>query len=122
MDFADHRAIYLQVGDYICEKILQNEWLDNAKIPSIREIAIILEVNPNTVVKAYNDLENNHIIHKERGIGYFVTNGARETIKQLKRKTFLARDLPNIFKTLKILEIDVKDLEKIYLEGNHENE
>lgn len=122
MEFADHRAIYLQVGDYISEKILQNEWLDNTKIPSIREIAITLEVNPNTVVKAYNDLESNHIIHKERGIGYFVTSGARETIKQLKRKVFLARDLPNILKTLKILEIDLKDLEKIYSESNHENE
>jgi DNA-binding transcriptional regulator YhcF (GntR family) len=122
MEFTDHRAIYLQVGDYICERILQNEWTDNTKIPSIREIAITLEVNPNTVVKAYNDLEGNHIIHKERGIGYFVTSGARETIKQLKRKVFLERDLPNIFKTLKLLQIDIKDLEKFYQEEHHENE
>lgn len=113
MEFTNHRAIYLQVGDYICEKILQTEWGDNTKIPSIREIAITLEVNPNTVVKAYNDLESKGIIYKERGIGYFVASGARETIKQIKKQIFLERDLPEILRTLKLLEIDIKDLEKM---------
>ena len=51
------QAIYLQIADYVCEKVLLKEWLAEDKIPSVRELAVQLEVNPNTVARTYEFLK-----------------------------------------------------------------
>ena len=53
MEFGKDQAIYLQIADLICENILSGEWAAETKIPSVRELAINLEVNPNTVMRTY---------------------------------------------------------------------
>ncbi|HRN58369.1 MAG TPA: GntR family transcriptional regulator, partial [Agriterribacter sp.] len=50
MQFKDSQSIYLQIADYVCEKILLGEWKAEQRIPSVRELAVQLEVNPNTVM------------------------------------------------------------------------
>ena len=50
-NFGDNRPIYLQISGWICEKILRGEWVADQRIPSLRELGVLLEVNPNTVVR-----------------------------------------------------------------------
>ena len=73
MEFDQHKPIYLQIADAICERILTGIWPEGGRIPSVRECGISLEVNPNTVARSYDELSTDGIIHNKRGIGYFVS-------------------------------------------------
>jgi len=114
MKFDDKKPIFIQIADIICEKILKKELNEEDKIPSIRELAIELEVNPNTILKAYNYLQDLNIIENRRGLGYFVAkNGFENTITHL-RNEFFDYDLPIFFKKMALLKIDLNDLQKKY--------
>lgn len=114
MSFQTKKAIYLQIADFVCEKILLSIWKEKEKIPSIRELAISLEVNPNTVTRTYAFLEEKNIINIERGIGYFVSEKARKNTLELKKEEFLVDDLPNIFKSMDLLNISMDDFKQLY--------
>lgn len=114
MEFKPQQPIYLQIADYVCEQILCKIWQDSDKISSIRELAVDVAVNPNTVARAYEYLEEQEIIYKQRGIGYFVNNNAHKKIIRLKKDTFLRNELPILFKTLQLLNIDFEELKILY--------
>ena len=73
MTFTNDKAIYLQMADRVCDEILADKFQDDDRIPSVREYAVLLEVNTNTAVKAYDELARANIIYNKRGLGYFVT-------------------------------------------------
>lgn len=114
MEFKSKKAIYLQIADYVCETILRKEWKINEKIPSIREIATTLEVNPNTVTRTYSYLEEQGVIKMQRGVGYFVTENALEIILSLKKQEFFNEDLPRLFHLMKLMNIDISEINKLY--------
>lgn len=114
MNFQTKKAIYLQIADFVCEKVLLSIWKEKEKIPSIRELAISLEVNPNTVMRTYAFLEEKNIINLERGIGYFVSDKARINTLKLKKEEFLTEDLPSIFKSMDLLNISIDDFKQLY--------
>lgn len=114
MDFLQNQAIYLQIADLICERILQKHWKVGEKIPSIRELAIDLEVNPNTVAKTYGYLETERIIVKERGIGYYVADNAQMSILKIKQDLFYKQELPLFFKKITLLKISFKELQDLF--------
>jgi len=114
MDFQGQKAIYLQIADYVCEQILLKQWQEQAKIPSVRELAVNLAVNPNTVMRTYSFLEENNIIETRRGVGYFVVTDAYRRALEWKREEFLQQDLPYFFKTLDLLQIDQQQLISLY--------
>ncbi len=116
MDFRTDQAIYLQIADYICEMILSGKWPEGDKISSIRELAVDIEVNPNTVLRTYAHLQEREIIFNQRGRGYFVSDGALVKTRKLMKDTFVKNDLPRLFKTLAVLDMSVKDIEKLYQE------
>jgi len=110
MKFDNKKPIFIQIADIVCEKILKSEFKENDKIPSIRELASELEVNPNTVVKAYNYLQEFNIIENKRGLGYFVsTNGFEHTLNYLKDE-FFNQELPIFFRKVCLLKIDINEL------------
>jgi GntR family transcriptional regulator len=119
MDFQQRQAIYLQIADLICEKILRKEWQAKDKVPSIRELAIEIEVNPNTIVKSYSYLETKNIIFKQRGIGYFVAEDGYKNTVELKKTAFFAQELPLFLKAMELLGITFDDLTAIG--GGNEN-
>ena len=82
MEFDQHKPIYLQIADAICERILTGQWPEGDRIPSVRECGVSLEVNPNTVARSYDELSTEGIIHNKRGIGYFVSPGAKSVIRE----------------------------------------
>lgn len=114
MDFEKKQAIYLQIGDHICENILTGRWNEGERLPSTREMAVSMEVNPNTVMRTYTYLQDKGIIYNKRGIGYFVADSARENVLDIKRTDFIHTVLPSLFKTMDLLKIKFRDLEKYY--------
>lgn len=116
MDFEKKQAIYLQIGDHICENILTGTWAEGERLPSVREMAVNIEVNPNTVMRTYTYLQEKGIIYNKRGIGYFVSDNARENVLNMRRTDFVEKDLPSLFKAMDLLEIDLDDLKAYYEE------
>ena len=101
MKFKESKSIYLQIADRICDEILQGQYTEEERIPSVREYAATVEVNANTVVRTYDYLQGQEIIHNKRGIGYFVSAGAKDRIIALRKNTFLHEDLPEFFRQVK---------------------
>ncbi len=114
MDFRSDQAIYLQIADFIIEMILTGKWPEDEKIPSIRDLAVEIEVNPNTVMRTYNQLQADGIIYNRRGIGYFVGEQARENARAIKKQEFINSDLPRLFKTMHLIDLSLDDLELLY--------
>jgi len=116
MEFNDKAAIYLQIADYMCDNILMGSWKANEKIISIRELAVELEVNPNTAMRAYEYLQSRGIIYNKRGIGYFVSEDASTKVKSHLKEEFISQSLPTFFKNIFQLEISLDELAKMYEE------
>lgn len=110
MEFRDNEAIYLQIAGYVSENILLGRWAVEQRIPSVREIAVDLQVNPNTVVRAYELLQQQGVIENKRGIGFFTNTDAVDKIKLFKKERFLQQDLPEFFKTIYLLNIELHDI------------
>lgn len=110
MQFKDSQSIYLQIADYVCEKILLGEWKAEERIPSVRELAVQLEVNPNTVMRTFDFLQQQEIIYNQRGIGYFVTATAREQALGYRKEEFLQKDLPGVFRNMYLLGMNTEEL------------
>ena len=111
MEFNEPRGIYLQIADQICVRILQKEWNVNERIPSIRELAVELAVNPNTVTKSYQVLLDREVIINQRGKGYFVSAGAAAKVLSLMKTEFIQEELPRLVRAMNVLGIDIKELE-----------
>jgi len=114
MDFRDNEAIYLQIAGYISENILLGKWLEEQKIPSVRELAVELQVNPNTVMRTYEFLQNQEVIYNKRGIGFFVAPGSDRKVKAYRKERFLQQDLPEFFRNIFLLDIGLEELQERY--------
>ncbi len=114
MIFTNDKPIYVQMGDRLCDEILAGKYRDDDRIPSVREYAVLLEVNTNTAVKAYDELARANIIYNKRGLGYFVTPGAKAQILKERKGTFLKERLPELFRQMELLGITIEDVVKAY--------
>ncbi|MCY4453587.1 MAG: GntR family transcriptional regulator [Immundisolibacterales bacterium] len=110
MEFSEPKGIYLQIADQIRERVVEGDWLPGERIPSIRELAVELGVNPNTVTKSYQRLTDRGIISSRRGLGYFVSDEARERALREMKDEFLRDELPRIVRTMQLLEIGPDEL------------
>ena len=117
MEFRQNQAIYLQIADHITERILSGTWAEGERIPSIREMSEDIVVNPNTVMRSYAYLQDLGIIYNQRGIGYFVAEDAHQKTLELKKKNFIRRDLPRIFRTMDLLHLTCEDLRTLQEEN-----
>jgi GntR family transcriptional regulator len=112
MEFNRERSIFLQIADMICENILSRKWKNGERIPSVREMAVAIEVNPNTVMRTYTFLQEKGILSNKRGIGYFASEDAYRNALKFKKEEFLERDLPRFLRTLRLLDLNLNDIEK----------
>ena len=108
--FTNDKPIFQQMADRLCDEILALTYQDDDRIPSVREYAVMLEVNTNTAVKAYEQLSRENIIYNKRGLGYYVTPGAREQILKQRRKAFLEQQLPELFRQMNLLGLGIEDV------------
>lgn len=114
MEFNENQSIYLQIADHFCENILAGKWNPGDRIPSVREIAVDIEVNPNTVVRTYNYLQDKGIIFNKRGIGYFVSEDGLEKTRVLRKEVFFTQELPRMFKEMHLLNLTLEDIQVQY--------
>lgn len=112
MEFNEHKPIYLQISDTICDKIIGDEWREEERIPSVRELGITLGVNPNTIMRTYEHLQTTEIIYNKRGVGYYVATGAKSNIICLQRDQFIKEELPKITKRMNLLGLKPEEIFK----------
>lgn len=116
MNFKESKAIYLQIADRIADEILLGHYPEEERIPSVREYAAVVEVNANTVMRSIDYLQSQNIIYNKRGIGYFVSVGAKKLILSLRREIFMKEELTYFFRQLSTLDIPMEDIAKMYRE------
>jgi DNA-binding transcriptional regulator YhcF (GntR family) len=114
VDFKDRQSIYWQIAERICEEILQGKWREGERIPSVRDLAISLQVNPHTILRSYEYLQNKHIISNKRGLGYSVAPLGKEQIMAYRKDRFIESDLPLLFATLELLNMSLEEVQALY--------
>lgn len=114
MNFRETKAIYLQIADRICDEILLGQYVEEARIPSVREYASTVEVNANTVMRSYDYLQSHGIIYNKRGIGYFVSPLAINHILTLRKEFFMMEEVDYFFKQLSSLGVTAEELSSMY--------
>ena len=112
MDFKKQKPIYQQIADSLCERIVCGELPAEERMPSVRDVAVQLGVNPNTVMRTFEYLQQAEIIYNKRGMGYFLATDAREKINGLHRKEFLEEELPAFIQKMKLLNLTFDDLKQ----------
>jgi len=118
MEFSQPKGIYQQIADQIRDRILAGEWHDGERIPSVRELAISIGVNPNTVNKSYQALLDRALIENQRGLGYFVSTDAKQKILDEIKSEFVRDELPRVFRTMRLLGMRVEDLAEYFARDN----
>ncbi|MCO5936040.1 GntR family transcriptional regulator [Mucilaginibacter sp. RB4R14] len=114
MDFREKQAIYLQIAEYVCDQILLKHWQCGNKILSIRDLAVMMEVNPNTVQRAYDFLQQREIITNKRGIGYFADDDAVNRVVSFRKEQFIENELPLFFRNIYLLNVPIEDISVRY--------
>ncbi len=125
MEFNTDKSIFLQIADNITEKVASGTFPSGEKIPSVREMASEVGVNPNTIMRTYNELQNMQIIENRRGIGFFVKPEARDLVLGKKKEDFFRKILPEVIQQAQVLGITSEELKKhieqLSNRNNHEN-
>lgn len=111
MEFKNSKSIALQIADSLSERILHGKISIEERIPSVRELAAEMGVNPNTIVRSYAELQVKGIISNQRGIGYFVEKDAKKIIEEWRRQEFFDTELPEFVHQMNLLGISYADLE-----------
>lgn len=114
MEFRESQPIYLQIAEFVSEKILLKEWKPDERIPSVRELAISLQVNPNTVMRTYEFLQQKDIIYNQRGVGLFVSENAYKSALTYRRGEFIQKEMPSFFRSMTLLQIEIEELEPLF--------
>ena len=112
MEFKNHKPIFLQIAELICDEILHGHYPEGERMPSVREYAAEVEVNVNTVVRSFDWLSQQDIIASRRGMGYFVSQGAKEVIRRNLREAFFRETLPELIQQMQKLGITVEEVEQ----------
>jgi DNA-binding transcriptional regulator YhcF (GntR family) len=92
------------------EQVLAGELKEEDRVPSVRDVAEAMGVNPNTVMRTFEYLQGAEIIYNRRGVGYFVSPDAQQKILEKQRREFIEDDLPIIKQKMNMLGINLKEL------------
>ena len=105
MEFRKQKSIYQQIADRLMDQLLAGTPPADERMPSVRDVAVSLGVNPNTVMRSFDYLQQEGIIYNRRGVGYFASPDAKEKILAIQRREFLEEDLPVIKQKMRLLGI-----------------
>jgi GntR family transcriptional regulator len=106
----DSQPIYRQLRDQVIAMILDGVLNDGDPLPSVRNVAAEYRVNPLTVLKAYQQLADEHLVEKRRGLGMFVYSGARDLLLKSERERFMTEQWPAVRATIQRLGLTAQDL------------
>ena len=111
-EWNDGQPIYRQLRDRVVAMILDGVLKEGDPLPSVRNVATEYRINPLTVLKGYQELVDEQLVETKRGLGMFVTAGARNRLLQGERQKFLAQEWPRIAEMIQRLGITPKQLLK----------
>jgi GntR family transcriptional regulator len=111
-EWNDSQPIYRQLRDRVVALILDGVLKEGDPLPSVRNVATEYRINPITVLKSYQELVDQDLVEKRRGLGMFVKAGARDRLLQGERERFLAEEWPRVYATIQRLGLKPKDLLK----------
>lgn len=114
MRFREGQAIHEQIVDYVVDEILARRWSEERRLPSVREMAVELGVNPNTVQRSYGRLQDLELIYNKRGIGHFVAPDAPRRAHELRRRRLESEMLPDLFREMRSLDLGIEDIERAW--------
>src|SRR5438093_5901551 len=111
-EWNESQPIYRQLRDRVVAMILDGVLKEGDALPSVRNVAAEFRVNPLTVLKGYQQLVDEELVEKRRGLGMFVKAGARDLLLEGEREKFLAEEWPRISATIQRLGVTPKELLK----------
>ena len=120
-DFHTSQPIFVQIRQRLTEMILRGSVGEGEALPSVRQIAADLSVNPLTVTKAFEALVDVGVVEKRRGLGMFVKQGARAELLVHERDKFLKEDWPRIAAQIKALDLDLSSLMSSFTAAKGQN-
>ena len=109
-EWNDNQPIYRQLRDRVVHMILDGVLKEGDPLPSVRNVAAEYRVNPLTVLKAYQELVDEELVEKRRGLGMFVKDGAHKALLKCERQKFLSEHWPRVHATIQRLGLNPKEL------------
>ena len=106
----DNAPIYRQLRDHVVAMILDGVLKQGDALPSVRQVAADFQLNPITVSKAYQELVDEQLVEKRRGLGMYVSEGARDALMRSERDRFLSEEWPLLYARLKRMNLDLSTL------------
>ena len=112
LEWKEDQPIYRQLRDKVAAQIIKGSIKEGEPLPSVRSVAVDLRINPLTASKAYQELVDEELVEKKRGLGMFVIKGAQSKLLNLEKKKFLEEGWAPVACRISALGLDVKDLIK----------
>jgi len=109
-EWNDNQPIYRQLRDRVVAMILDGVLKEGDALPSVRTVAADYRLNPLTVLKGYQELVDEELVEKKRGLGMYVKDGARTLLLKGERQKFLAEEWPRVQETIQRLGLNAEDL------------
>jgi GntR family transcriptional regulator len=109
-EWNDNQPIYRQLRDRVVAMILDGVLKEGDPLPSVRNVAADYRLNPLTVLKGYQELVDEELVEKRRGLGMYVKDGARSLLLKGERQKFLAEEWPRIRETIQRLGLEAEEL------------
>ena len=110
MNWTEGAPIYRQLREHIKAMILDGALKEGDALPSVRQVSADFQLNPITVSKAYQELVDESLVEKRRGLGMYVNDGAREQLLKSERERFVREEWPPLRDRLRRLGLELKDL------------
>lgn len=111
----NEETIFIQIARAIEDEILSNGIKEEEQVPSTTELSKLYKINPATVLKGINILVDKNILYKKRGIGMFVSDGAKTIIKEARKENFKHNFVKNLLQEANKLEINREELVDIII-------
>jgi GntR family transcriptional regulator len=110
IEWNDKQPIYKQLKDMVVERIMDGSFAEGDAVPSVRQVASDYQINHLTVGKAYQELVDADLLEKRRGLGMFVTPGARKSLTHNEQHSFINEEVPAFAERVKILGLDMNSV------------
>ncbi len=110
VEWNDNQPIYKQLREMVVERIMDGSFSEGEAVPSVRQVAADYQINHLTVGKAYQELVDIGLLEKRRGLGMFVTEGARGSLTQDEQNRFLEEEVPAFAERVNMLGLNMNDV------------
>lgn len=115
MEWNDNQPIYKQLRDMVVERIMDGTFSEGEAVPSVRQVAADYQINHLTVGKAYQELVDAGLLEKRRGLGMFVTSGARGSLTSDEQQRFIDEELPAFAERVRMLGMEMTEVVDLLL-------